>query len=89
MKAATATRPALNFVMPPGLVQEVVDPTTGYKATPYCPVRIDGVFPQDSAPTQLCPVHGGPLQAASTTTTEHPVPTVTDSEIDDSVDPND
>jgi penicillin-binding protein 1B len=89
MKAATATRPALNFVMPPGLVQEVVDPTTGYKATPYCPVRIEGVFPQDSAPAQLCPVHGGPLQAASTTTTEHPVPTVTDSEIDDSVDPND
>src|SRR5580698_1714961 len=87
MKAATAARPALGFVMPPGLVQEAVDPTTGYKATPYCPVRIDGVFPQDSAPTQLCPVHGGPLQAASTTTTEHPVPTVTDSEIDDSVDP--
>ncbi len=67
MKAATATRPALNFVMPSGLVQEVVDPTTGYKATPYCPVRIDGVFPQDSAPTQLCPISQWPAASATTT----------------------
>jgi membrane carboxypeptidase/penicillin-binding protein len=88
MKAATASRPPVNFVPPPGIVQEVVDPTTGYKATPYCPVRIEGVFPQDSAPTQLCPFHRGPLQATATTT-DHMVPTTADPEIDDSVDPND
>ena len=87
MKAATASRPALGFVMPPGLVQEAVDPTTGYKATPFCPVKLDGVFPQDSAPTQLCPFHGGPLQASATTNPV--VPTASEPEVDDSVDPND
>jgi len=87
MKAATASRPPLGFVMPPGLVQEVVDPTTGYKATPFCPVRLEGVFPQDSAPTQLCPFHHGPLQASASPS--NMVPTTTDAEVDDSVDPND
>jgi penicillin-binding protein 1B len=87
MKAATASRPALGFVMPPGLVQEIVDPTTGYKATPFCPVRLEGVFPQDSAPTQLCPFHHGPLQASASPS--NMVPTTTDAEVDDSVDPND
>ena len=87
MKAATASRPAIGFVMPPGLVEETVDPTTGYKATPFCPVKITGVFPQESAPTQLCPFHGGPLQASATT--HRVVPTASDPEVDDSVDPND
>jgi penicillin-binding protein 1B len=87
MKAATASRPALGFVMPPGLVQEAVDPTTGYKATPFCPVKLEGVFPQDSAPTQLCPFHGGPLQASATTSPA--VPTASEPEVDDSAEPND
>ena len=87
MKAATASRPPLGFVVPPGLVEEMVDPTTGYKATPFCPVKIEGVFPQASAPTQLCPFHGGPLQASATT--NHAVPIAPDPEVDDSVDPND
>jgi hypothetical protein len=87
MKAATASRPALGFVPPPGIVEETVDPTTGYKATPFCPVKIAGVFPQESAPTQMCPFHGGPLQASATT--GNVVPTAPDPEVDDSVDPND
>jgi len=87
MKAATASRPPLGFVMPPGLVEEMVDPTTGYKASPLCPVKIEGVFPQESAPTQLCPFHGGPLQASATTNPM--VPTAPDPEVDDSADPND
>jgi len=86
MKAATAARPPLDFVIPPGIVQEVVDPTTGYKATPYCPVKIQGVFPEASAPTQFCPFHNGPLQATST---DHMLPVVPDPEVDNSVDPND
>src|SRR5271168_3007910 len=53
MKAATAPRPPLDFTAPPGIVEEAVDPTPGYKATPFCPVKLEGVFPQDSAPTQL------------------------------------
>ncbi len=87
MKAATASRPALDFVMPQGLVQETVDPTTGYKATPFCPVRIVGVFPEQDAPTQLCPFHSGPLQASATGGSM--VPTTPEPAVDDSVDPND
>jgi penicillin-binding protein 1B len=86
MKAATAARPPLDFVTPPGIVQEVVDPTTGYKATPFCPVKIQGVFPEATAPTQLCPFHNGTLQATST---DHMAPVVPDPEVDNSVDPND
>jgi hypothetical protein len=37
-----------------------IDPTTGYKATPYCPVTMEGVYPQGMAPTQDCPYHTSP-----------------------------
>ena len=87
MKAATASRPALDFVVPQGLVEETVDPTTGYKATPFCPVRTTGVFPQDAAPTQLCPFHSGPLQASVSGST--PVSSTQEPAVDDSIDPND
>jgi membrane carboxypeptidase/penicillin-binding protein len=87
MKAATASRPPLDFVIPQGVVEETVDPTTGYKATPFCPVRIAGVFPEQAAPTQLCPFHSGPLQASATS--GGMVPTTPEPAIDDSVDPND
>jgi penicillin-binding protein 1B len=86
MKAATASKPPLDFVMPSGLVQETVDPTTGYKATPFCPVRAVGVFPQADAPTQFCPFHGGPLQASSGGSAVSPT---AEPEIDDSAEPND
>jgi membrane carboxypeptidase/penicillin-binding protein len=57
MKAATASRPVLGFTVPPGIVEERVDPLTGYKASPWCPVTADGVFPRGTEPTQTCPVH--------------------------------
>jgi penicillin-binding protein 1B len=57
MKAATAPRPALDFGIPPGVVIANVDPLTGYLAGPYCPVTIQGVFPRETAPTQVCPFH--------------------------------
>ncbi|MGH7932689.1 MAG: PBP1A family penicillin-binding protein [Candidatus Binataceae bacterium] len=57
MKAATASRPALNFPVPPGIVVEKIDPLTGYLAGAYCPVVIEGVFPKEMAPTQPCPFH--------------------------------
>jgi penicillin-binding protein 1B len=57
MKAATASRPVLDFTVPPGIVEERVDPLTGYKASPWCPVTADGVFPRGTEPTQICPVH--------------------------------
>ncbi|HVB79336.1 MAG TPA: PBP1A family penicillin-binding protein [Candidatus Binataceae bacterium] len=57
MKAATASRPALDFAPPPGIVVEKVDPLTGYLAGPNCPVVMEGAFPTDLAPTQICPFH--------------------------------
>jgi penicillin-binding protein 1B len=60
MKAATASRPALDFAPPPGIVVEKVDPLTGYLAGPNCPVVLEGAFPTDLAPTQVCPLHGRP-----------------------------
>src|SRR5262249_30878218 len=74
MKAATASRPALDFVMPPGIVAEKIDPTTGYKAGPYCPTTIEGVFPESIAPTEICPIHkaGGTLTSVDHTTSISP-----------------
>ena len=60
MKAATASRPPLDFAPPPGIVVEKVDPLTGYLAGPNCPVVLEGAFPTDLAPTQVCPLHGRP-----------------------------
>ena len=82
MKAATASRPALDFAPPPGIVQMKVDPTTGYKATPYCPVTMMGVFPEGMAPTQDCPYHNG---AAAVSTSDHVIPDVPNP----TADPND
>jgi len=69
MKAATAPRPALDFGVPPGVVLANVDPLTGYLAGPYCPVTIQGVFPKEAAPTEVCPFHtsaGATTPAAAT-----------------------
>ena len=71
MKAATAARPPLDFTAPPGIVEVKVDPTTGYKATPYCPVTMMGVYPQEIAPTRDCPYHTSPT---SLTAVDHKVP---------------
>jgi penicillin-binding protein 1B len=71
MKAATAARPALDFTAPPDVVIEKVDPLTGYKAGPFCPVVTEGVFPLGMAPTRVCPIHRAPLAAGAT---DHLVP---------------
>jgi penicillin-binding protein 1B len=59
MKAATASRPPLDFAPPPGIVVEKVDPLTGYLAGPNCPLVMEGAFPTSLAPTQVCPFHTG------------------------------
>jgi len=82
MKAATASRPPLDFTAPPGIVEEKVDPTTGYKATPYCPLTMMGVYPQGMAPTQDCPYHTSPT---SLTAVDHKMP----AEPNPVADPND
>lgn len=57
MKAATASRPPIGFSTPPGIVVEKVDPLTGYKAGPFCPIVALGVFPAGMEPTKVCPYH--------------------------------
>jgi len=72
MKAATASRPVLDFTVPLGIVQERVDPTTGYKASPWCPTTIDGIFPRGTEPTQVCPFHKPGVITAQHTPPDEP-----------------
>ncbi|MGO9605023.1 MAG: transglycosylase domain-containing protein [Candidatus Binataceae bacterium] len=74
MKAATASRPVLDFTSPLGIVNERVDPLTGYKAGPYCPFTLEGVFPRGTEPTQVCPFHKPGTMRAS----DHPEPEAPD-----------
>jgi penicillin-binding protein 1B len=67
MKAATASRPPLDFAAPPGIVEVKIDLATGLKATPYCPTTMVGVFPEALAPTEDCPEHRSPTTSVSTT----------------------
>jgi penicillin-binding protein 1B len=78
MKAATASRPVLDFTAAPGVVEERVDPLTGYKASPWCPVTADGVFPRGTEPTQICPVHKPGTIAASDHAMPHAPDALTD-----------
>ncbi|MFL5481839.1 MAG: transglycosylase domain-containing protein [Gemmatimonadaceae bacterium] len=51
--AATAWNP------PPGMIERIIDPTTGYLATEWCPVTRNEYYkPEDPLPTIPCPEHG-------------------------------
>ncbi|HZP46869.1 MAG TPA: PBP1A family penicillin-binding protein [Candidatus Binataceae bacterium] len=63
MKAATASRPILDFVAPAGVVVEKIDPASG------CPSAhgILGVFPRDTAPGASCiPTPGATIPVGAT-----------------------
>ena len=68
----------LDFTVAPGIVEERVDPLTGYKASPWCPVTADGVFPHGTEPTQVCPVHKPGTIAASDHAMPHAPDALTD-----------
>lgn len=80
MKAATASRPAIGFTMPPGLTEDVIDPISDCKATPLDPLKVHGVFPAAMAPAQACAPRAVPLNTA-----DHQMPAAPDPETD----PND
>jgi penicillin-binding protein 1B len=82
MKGATAALPVIDFPVPSSIVTVKIDPTTGYKAGPFCPVTMEGVFPKGMEPTQICPYHTSP---AALTSADHAIPTAPDPETD----PND
>jgi 1A family penicillin-binding protein len=43
---------------PPGMAMAVIDPTTGYLATEWCPVRRNEYYKPGTEPTIPCPNHG-------------------------------
>jgi penicillin-binding protein 1A len=43
---------------PPGMSMRIIDPTTGYLATEWCPVRRNEYYKPGTEPTVACPVHG-------------------------------
>ncbi|HKR10104.1 MAG TPA: PBP1A family penicillin-binding protein [Gemmatimonadaceae bacterium] len=48
---------------PPGMVERMIDPTTGYLATEWCPVTRNEYYkPELPMPTVYCPVHGPDIQ---------------------------
>ena len=47
------------FPEPSDIVRADIDPSTGYLAGPHCPQTLSEVFLEGTAPTTVCPVHGG------------------------------
>jgi 1A family penicillin-binding protein len=43
---------------PPGMSMRIIDPTTGYLATEWCPVTRNEYYKPGTEPTIPCPVHG-------------------------------
>ena len=61
MRAALASKPAVDFVKPDNVVTVSIDPTTGFLASPGCPQKRDEFYLIGTEPTQYCPKHGGNL----------------------------
>jgi penicillin-binding protein 1B len=53
-----------DFPEPSGVTTAVIDPETGGLATSSCPRAVSLPFLLGTAPTQMCPVHGGILASA-------------------------
>jgi 1A family penicillin-binding protein len=43
---------------PPGMAMKIIDPTTGYLATEWCPATRNEYYKPGTEPTIQCPVHG-------------------------------
>ena len=43
---------------PPGMTMRIIDPTTGYLATEWCPATRNEYYKPGTEPTIACPVHG-------------------------------
>jgi len=52
------TAPSNAWAPPPGMSTRVIDPTTGYLATEWCPVRQQEYFKPGTEPHVECPEHG-------------------------------
>ncbi len=58
---STAPDDAQDFAIPSGIEMATIDPASGGLATSACPRTVKLPFLIGSAPTQLCPLHGGLL----------------------------
>lgn len=56
---AVTPRTSPQFTPPPGITMATIDPQSGGLATPNCPRTATLPFLNGTAPTQLCPLHGG------------------------------
>jgi len=57
------TAPSTAWNPPPGMREAIIDPTTGYLATEWCPVTRNEYYkPELPMPTVYCPVHGPDIQ---------------------------
>jgi 1A family penicillin-binding protein len=50
--------PATAWNPPPGMSMRIIDPTTGYLATEWCPATRNEYYKPGTEPTIQCPVHG-------------------------------
>jgi penicillin-binding protein 1A len=58
MNGWQATRNSTAWNPPPGMTMSIIDPTTGYLATEWCPATRNEYYKPGTAPTIPCPVHG-------------------------------
>lgn len=59
MRPALAAKPAVDFPKPDTVVSAVIDPATGFLATPDCPAKQDEFYIAGTEPSAYCPKHGG------------------------------
>jgi membrane carboxypeptidase/penicillin-binding protein len=52
-------QPSAPFAVPPGITMATIDPQSGGLATSACPRTATVPFLNGTAPTQICPLHGG------------------------------
>jgi 1A family penicillin-binding protein len=59
MRQALANKPAVDFPKPDSVVSVLIDPVTGYLATPDCPKKREEFYVAGTQPTVYCANHGG------------------------------
>ncbi|MRR55760.1 MAG: PBP1A family penicillin-binding protein [Deltaproteobacteria bacterium] len=59
MRAVLAADQKVDFSKPDTVVSAMIDPATGYLATPDCPDKREEYYLERTEPTVYCPEHGG------------------------------
>jgi 1A family penicillin-binding protein len=57
MRSVLADKPVIDFLRPETVATAWIDPTTGYLATPDCPVKQEEFYLEGTRPTEYCPKH--------------------------------